>query len=78
MMTTEEIVATKPEFTLQDMKKAFMAGARAKEESGWAWQRWMRVAYEARYRRKPRNKGPRRRMDITDYTISMLRGREKP
>jgi hypothetical protein len=46
----------KREFTVQDMKKAFEAGARSDGGGSWSWQRWMRVEYEGRYVRRPRRR----------------------
>jgi hypothetical protein len=48
-------MANKKEFTIQDMKKAFLAG----ERIGYGpigFHRWVRVEYEARYIRKPKRK----------------------
>ena len=46
-------MAGKKEFTAQDMKKAFEAGARmSSKPTSWAWQRWMRNRYPDRYARK--------------------------
>ena len=46
-------MAGKKEFTAQDMKKAFEAGARMSDAPpSWALQRWMRNQYPQRYARK--------------------------
>jgi hypothetical protein len=50
------MATSKREFTAKDMKKAFEAGARVADGGSWAWQRWMRNKYPARYIRKAARK----------------------